>query len=80
VVKPGHADVEIAAFLALHADAPPPGRARCGRRPLTGFLDPPSGGDGWQFGRHVHTSGIEAPTARPATTQTLLRISGPSRS
>jgi len=56
VVGPGSVPVEIAANLALRADAPPEDTLAAARAALAAFLDPLEGGPagtGWPFGRAV---------------------------
>jgi len=63
VVGPGYVRINVAADLALHADAPPEEALRAAHEAIEAFLDPLTGGperSGWPFGRALHASDVYA--------------------
>jgi hypothetical protein len=81
VVGPTYVQIEVAANLALHEDAPP-ATALAARQALEEFFDPLSGGPdrmGWPFGRDVYASEVYAVLDQVQLVNYVedVRVSGP---
>jgi hypothetical protein len=82
VVGPTYVEIEVAANLALHEDAPLAAALAAARQALEAFFDPLSGGPdrmGWPFGRDVYASEVYAVLEQVQLVNYVedVRVSGP---